>query len=386
MNSRPPQSDRADRLESLVVQLLADVDAGKPALTSDELRARHPEFADELIEFFEADGWFETPDRSPTTSFALPRFDGYERLEELGRGGIGVVYRARDLRLGREVAIKVLRDEYTHDEAWRSRFEREGKLLAALNHPNVAAIHALGEAEGAIFLVMELVPGPTLADVLTDRPLALEQVIGIAKQIAEALEAAHQKAIIHRDLKPANVKLTPEGVAKVLDFGLARLTARESDPHSSTGEGTVIGTAAYMSPEQARGERIDRRSDIWSFGCVLFEMVCGARPFGGLTFTECLAAVLKEEPNWSALPQELPVRLSELIRRCLRKSAAGGSTTSPMSGSSWKRSRVRPQRRRLGAAPSSGTANFSSAARRRSVNRRSRQTARRWPSFNSMAD
>jgi serine/threonine protein kinase len=323
MTSRSSDPDRADRLDSLFAQLLGDIDAGNPVPALDELRARYPEFADELIEHLSRHSAFAglagKLNVAPTTSFALPSFDGYERLELLGHGSFGDVYRARDLRLGREVAIKVLREEYALDPVWRTRFEREGQLLATFNHPNVAVIHGLGETDGAVFLVMELVPGPTLAEVLQERPLALDRALGVAKQIAEALEAAHEKAIIHRDLKPANVKLTPDGLAKVLDFGLARSAMPGSQAHESTALGTILGTAAYMSPEQARGERVDQRSDIWSFGCVLFEMVSRARPFSGKSYTDCLAAVLTQEPDWSALPTELPPRLGDLIRRCLRK-------------------------------------------------------------------
>jgi eukaryotic-like serine/threonine-protein kinase len=214
------------------------------------------------------------------------RFGLYEILSPLGRGGMGEVYRARDTKLGRDVALKILPSEFTHDPERIARFRREAKVLAALNHPHIAQIHGLDEVNGTQFLVLELVDGESLATRITRGPLPIDEALAIAKQIAEALEAAHEKGIIHRDLKPANIALTQHGTVKVLDFGLAKATESSrgatldlansptiTSPAMMTGLGVILGTAAYMSPEQARGKAVDRRTDIWAFGCVLFEML-----------------------------------------------------------------------------------------------------------------
>jgi eukaryotic-like serine/threonine-protein kinase len=250
----------------------------------------------------------------------------YEILGPLGVGGMGQVYRARDARLDREVAIKVLRDDYVRDPDWLARFEREARLLAALNHANIATVHGLDEADGVRYLVMELVPGTTLAQRLAHGPLPLDEALGVCRQIAEALEAAHDKGIIHRDLKPANVKLTPDGKVKVLDFGLAKNTRPAPGPadrtvsqEDPTREGAIIGTPAYMAPEQARGKPLDRRCDVWAFGCVLYEVLSGKKAFAGATFSDTLAAVIERTPAWEALPAGLPPRVGELVRRCLQK-------------------------------------------------------------------
>ncbi len=252
----------------------------------------------------------------------------YEILAPLGAGGMGQVYRARDTRLGREVAVKVLHDEVAADPERLARFEREARLLAALNHPNIATIHGLEEFYGAKFLVMELVPGETLADRLAAEPLPLAEALGVCRQIAEALEAAHEQGIIHRDLKPANVKVTPAGKVKVLDFGLAKAVAVElvtvpgtaqTESYEVTREGAILGSPAYMSPEQARGQSLDRRTDIWSFGCILFECLSGHRPFTGVTVADTLAAILEREPAWALLPASIPARVKLLLQRCLRK-------------------------------------------------------------------
>jgi serine/threonine-protein kinase len=256
---------------------------------------------------------------------------------------MGEVYRATDSKLGRDVALKVLPEEFARDAQRMARFQREAQLLASLNHPNIATIHGLEEGRGleegtgetpafrARALVMELVEGPTLAERIAAGPLPLDEALPIARQIAEALEYAHERGIIHRDLKPANIKLTPSGAVKVLDFGLAKaLTddAPQPDLSSSptlsaaaTKAGLILGTAAYMSPEQARGKAVDRRADIWAFGCVLYEMLMGARPFAGDTATETLAAVLRAEPDWTALPAGTPAALQRLLRRTLQKDA-----------------------------------------------------------------
>jgi eukaryotic-like serine/threonine-protein kinase len=249
-------------------------------------------------------------------------------VSPLGAGGMGEVYRARDPKLNRDVAIKVLPEAFSQDEERVARFKREAQVLASLNHPNIAAIHGLEDSAGVLALIMELVEGPTLADRITTTPIPIDEALPIAKQIAEALEAAHERGIIHRDLKPANLKVTPDGTVKVLDFGLAKVFEGESQPtdlsHSptlikGTQAGVILGTAAYMSPEQAKGKAVDKRSDVWSFGCVLFEMLSGQQTFGGETLTDTLAAVVRAEPDWEALPAATPDAISRLLRRCLTK-------------------------------------------------------------------
>src|ERR1700687_4970041 len=235
------------------------------------------------------------------------RLGTYEVLAQIGAGGMGEVYQARDTKLGRDVAIKVLPEAFAHDPDRLSRFQREAKMLAALNHPTIATIHGLEQSNGTSYLVMELVSGETLQQRLARKGrLPIDDALGICRQIAEALEAAHEKGIIHRDLKPANVKVTPEGKVKVLDFGLAKAFAGDAandDPSNSptlsaaaTMQGTILGTAAYMSPEQARGKAVDKRTDIWAFGCVLYELLCGHAAFEGEDVADILAAVVKMEP------------------------------------------------------------------------------------------
>ncbi|MHC4587498.1 MAG: protein kinase domain-containing protein, partial [Planctomycetota bacterium] len=245
------------------------------------------------------------------------------RIEhELGRGGAGVVYLAHDTKLDRSVAIKSLPPEVKDNPKALSRFTREAKVLASLNHPNIATIYEeLEEAEGLIYLVLEYVPGQTLAERIAKKPLKLEEALTIALQIAEAVAAAHEHDVIHRDLKPGNIKITEEGKVKVLDFGLAKVVGGEStDQHSTITEpGRVIGTPAYMSPEQARGKLTDKRSDIWSFGCVLYEMLTATVPFKGETISDTLANILDREPNWSAFPQDIPTNIRSLLRHCLKK-------------------------------------------------------------------
>jgi len=254
---------------------------------------------------------------------------GYDVMSLLGAGGMGEVYRARDRKLGRDVAIKVLPDLFAADPDRLSRFKREARILAALSHPHIAAIFGFEESEGVCGLVLELVEGPTLADRLETAPLGMTESLGIARQIAEALEAAHDKGIIHRDLKPANIKVTPHGIVKVLDFGLAKTWIRDGSPEASqaptmtaTREGMLLGTAAYMSPEQARGHTVDIRTDVWAFGCVLFEMLTGKPPFLGATISDTLARILEREPDWKALPAAVPARIRVLLRQCLQKDAA----------------------------------------------------------------
>ena len=247
----------------------------------------------------------------------------------LGKGGMGEVYRARDLKLKREVAIKILPEEFSRDTDRVSRFQREAEVLASLNHPNIAAIHDLEETAGTRYLVLELVEGETLAERIARGPIQIDEALTIAKQICEALEAAHEKGIIHRDLKPANVKITPDGKVKVLDFGLAKAVSQSAATTisnsptmlSGTMGGVITGTAGYMSPEQTKGVAGDQRSDIFSFGCVLFEMVTGRKAFTGDTVPEILAGVLRMEPDWGLIPDQssFPSRLPDLIKRCLNK-------------------------------------------------------------------
>src|SRR5438094_4542328 len=231
------------------------------------------------------------------------RLGPYEIVAMIGAGGMGEVYRARDPRMGREVAIKVSAERFS------DRFEREVHAVAALNHPNICHVYDVGPN----YLVMELVEGPTLADRIASGAIPLEEALKIGRQIAEALEAAHEKGIIHRDLKPANIKITPDGIVKVLDFGLAKLETNRSSVHvtqsptvtvGGTRAGVILGTAAYVSPEQARGNSTDKRTDIWAFGCVLYEMLTGQPVFRGDTATDVLAAVVRAEPDWTALPAD----------------------------------------------------------------------------------
>jgi hypothetical protein len=253
----------------------------------------------------------------------------YQITGQLGKGGMGEVYRAKDSNLGRDVAIKVLPEEFAKDAKRIARFQREAKLLASLNHPNIAAIYGLEESRGTNFLVLELVEGETLADQLTRGPIPVEESLKLVLQIAEALEAAHEKGIIHRDLKPANIKITPEDKVKVLDFGLAKAMEGEAaEPDGSqsptisiadTKAGIILGTAAYMSPEQARGSGVDKRCDIWSFGIVLFEMLAGKKLFAGETISDTLAAVLRAEVDLNLLPRDTPASIRTLLRRCLTK-------------------------------------------------------------------
>jgi serine/threonine protein kinase len=257
------------------------------------------------------------------------RLGAYEIVAPLGAGGMGEVYRARDTRLERDVAIKILPAAFSHDAERLARFEREAKTLASLNHPHIAHIHGLEESNGAIAIVMELVEGDELSARIARGPLALDQALPIALQIADALEAAHERGIIHRDLKPANIKVRGDGTVKVLDFGLAKAAAPEGASGAgqlmnsptmtspATEMGLILGTAGYMAPEQARGQAVDRRADIWAFGVVLFEMLAGAQAFRGDTISDVLASVLKTDIDWRALPADLPPALGHLLRRCI---------------------------------------------------------------------
>ena len=272
-----------------------------------------------------------------SSSTAWRKIGQYEVTGKLGEGGMGEVYRAHDAKLGRDVALKLLPAALAHDGQSQARLEREARTLAALNQPNIAAIYGLEESPGLRALVMELVEGETLAERIQGatrtgaKCLSAEEALPIAKQIAEALEYAHERGVIHRDLKPANVKITPEGTVKVLDFGLAKVlsdqdsaapvTAANSPTLSAlaTQAGIILGTAAYMAPEQAKGKPVDRRADIWAFGCVLFEMLAGKKTFEGETISDLLAAVIRGEPEWTDLPEKTPPAIKRLIRRCLVK-------------------------------------------------------------------
>ena len=264
------------------------------------------------------------------------RLGVYQVQALIGAGGMGEVYRARDTKLERDVAVKFLPHAFTSDPERLARFEREARMLAALNHPNIGAIYGFEEAEGIRFLVLELVDGRTLADTLADVSrqrsqgpgLPIRDALSIARQIAEALDIAHEKGIIHRDLKPANITITPDGVVKVLDFGLAKAAGDGSTPDltdsptktvNHTSDGAVMGTPGYMSPEQARGQVVDKRTDIWAFGCVLYEMLTGRVAFKGGTVSDTIAAVLGSEPDWAALPDETPASVRLLLQRCLDK-------------------------------------------------------------------
>jgi len=257
------------------------------------------------------------------------KLGSYEITGAIGSGGMGEVYRARDSKLGRDVALKILPEKFARDSDRMARFQREAKVLASLNHPNIATIHGLEDSGSTRALVMELVEGPTLADRIRQGPIPVDEAVRIARQIADALEYAHERGIVHRDLKPSNVKVTADDTVKVLDFGLAK--ALEGDAASidistsptisrmATQQGILLGTAAYMSPEQAKGKAVDRRADIWAFGCVLYEMLTGKMAFHGETVTDTLASVIRDEPDWSQLPATTPMRVRVLLLRCLQK-------------------------------------------------------------------
>jgi Tol biopolymer transport system component len=310
------RQDLSPDLRAFVEAVLAESERSDPFLDPAAVR-QGPLVADLNAELEQDDPGALTPG----TTFA-----GYEVLALAGRGGMGEVYRARDRRLRRDVALKVLPSHFTGDAARVARFEREARLLASLNHPNIAAIYGVAEDDERVALVLEHVEGPTLAERLAARPLPQVEALEIARQIALALDAAHQQAIVHRDLKPANVKVTTDGTVKVLDFGLARTLAPSSPESASTSlttemllKGGMLGTAAYMAPEQIRGERAGARADIWAFGCVLYEMLTGTRAFEGETATRTLSLVLETDPDLARLPAATPEPVRRLVRKLLVK-------------------------------------------------------------------
>jgi serine/threonine-protein kinase len=334
-------ADRWRRVEELC-QAALERDVGErsaflaASCEDDELRrevesllAREPQ-ADRFLDQHARELMVRNMERGSREWIIGRRIGVYEVVGHLGAGGMGEVYRARDTKLGREVAVKVLAPIFKADRERLDRFEREARVLAALNHPNIGAIYGVEDSEGVPALVMELVEGPTLADRIAQGALPLDEVLPIAKQISEALEAAHDSGIIHRDLKPANVKVRADGTVKVLDFGLSKVleptnsTATNTmlsptqSPHA-TQAGVILGTAPYMAPEQARGRPVDQRADIWAFGAVLFEMLTGVRAFDGADVSITLAAVLKTDPDWRALPPATPAGLRRLLTRCLEK-------------------------------------------------------------------
>src|SRR5262245_58216912 len=258
------------------------------------------------------------------------RIGAYEVLAKLGEGGMGEVYRARDTRLARDVAIKILPSAFTAEPDRVARFEREALVLASLNHPYIATIHGIEESDGVRALVMELVDGVTVTERLAQGAMPIDEALGVARQIAEALDAAHGNGIVHRDLKPSNIKVTSSGLVKVLDFGLAKPMRSEGAwkdmseaptimGADATREGMIVGTVSYMSPEQARGQDVDRRTDVWAFGCVLYEMLTGRRAFDGQGVTDTLSRVLQLEPDFTRLPNDTPPALRRLLSRCLEK-------------------------------------------------------------------
>src|SRR5262245_32813212 len=263
---------------------------------------------------------------SPGATLGVYRVSGL-----IGKGGMGEVYRARDEKLGRDVALKVLPSQFASDPDRFARFGREARLLASLSHPNIAGIHGLETSGDTHFLVLELIEGETLAERLT-RPLSIEQALRLAVQIATALEAAHAKGIIHRDLKPGNIKVTPDGTVKVLDFGLAKASDTNTIEHdlsqsptlsmTATAQGVILGTAGYMSPEQARGEAVTKQADIWAFGCILFEMLSGRRTWEGRSVTDVIAALVARDPEWKRLPASLHPRVRFALECCLEKEPA----------------------------------------------------------------
>ena len=333
LSKRPMNQERWRRVDRLYHEALARPADAREAFLREACTNDEDVLGEVLSLLAQPDGSWTSPltqaavgPRPADTPALVGRRLGVYHVQALiGAGGMGEVYRARDTRLGRDVAVKILPREWMADAQRRERLEREARALASLNHSNIATIHGIEEHDGIRALVLELVEGDTLADRIVAGPIALPEAVAIARQIANALDAAHEKGIVHRDLKPANIKITPAGVVKVLDFGLAKL-----DPAAPRGEsptltldrthaGVIAGTVPYMSPEQARGLEVDRRTDVWAFGCVLFEMLSGRSAFGRGTPTDTLAAVIHGEPDWQALPPRTPPAVRRLLQRCLEK-------------------------------------------------------------------
>jgi serine/threonine protein kinase/Tol biopolymer transport system component len=320
--------ERWERVKRLVDEALA-LDSGQRARFLDEACVGDPELRAEVESLlgYEREPLLESAASSDPLLGAT--LGPYRILEEIGRGGMGRVYRALDGELGRHVAIKALPEEFAAQPERLKRFEREARLIASLTHPKIAAIHGLQREHGVPFLVLELVEGGTLQQRLHRGALAVREALEIALQIGEALEAAHEQGVVHRDLKPSNVKISEEGAVKVLDFGLAKalvnhtsadeLASPPTQNLQTTREGMLLGTPSYMSPEQVGGVRVDRRTDVWAFGVVLWEMLVGSRPFGGESTSEVLGAVLRDEPDWQKLPGETPQVMVDLLRRCLTR-------------------------------------------------------------------
>ncbi|MHC4331878.1 MAG: serine/threonine-protein kinase, partial [Planctomycetota bacterium] len=317
--SGPVDDNRNSALEEALQQFVnSQLRGEEPDI--DEFAKRYPEFEDQirkrigklrridtlldsLVQADESD----FADTAIGPDLAGQKIGSFEIGEIIGRGGMGVVYLARDTKLDRSVAIKSIPAELQANSTARMRFMREAKLLASLNHPNIAVIHDIIEQDASSgYLVLEYIPGQTLAERIADEPVKLEEALSISRQIAEALLGAYEQGIAHRDLKPGNIKITPEGRVKVLDFGLAKaIGTQEEKPQSTiTQAGRIVGTPAYMSPEQARGNPTDHRTDIWSFGCIMYEMLTGQLPFDGKTATDTVARVLEREPDWQVLPSE----------------------------------------------------------------------------------
>jgi serine/threonine protein kinase len=260
------------------------------------------------------------------------QFGGYTITSQIGLGGMGVVYRARDTKLKRDVAIKMLPRDVASDPERLARLQREAEVLASLNRPNIAHLYGIEGSQETTALVMELVEGPTLADRIAAGPIPIDEALPIVRQVVDALEAAHEQGVVHRDMKPANIKVRPDGVVKVLDFGLAKALdpASSQSSHSlaptmttpaATEAGSILGTAPYMSPEQAIGKPVDKRTDIWAFGCTVYEMLAGTAPYARETKAETLVAILEREPDWAALPAATPASVRRLLARCLTKDA-----------------------------------------------------------------
>jgi serine/threonine protein kinase/Flp pilus assembly protein TadD len=325
--------DREHEVEQAVWQYL-DAQLRGSARDIEELVKKYPEFEDrirqKITDFQKVDSLFDSLVQADESDFedtvtmhdlAGRTIGNFEIVEVIGRGGMGVVYLARDTKLDRSVAVKSMPVELQASSTAQARFKREAKLLASLNHPNIAVIHEIVEEKKSGYLILEYIPGQTLAERIAREPLKLEEALSTGQQIAEAVSAAHENGVIHRDLKPDNIKITPDGRVKVLDFGLAKASVSEGKPLEATvtQPGRLMGTPAYMSPEQARGKPSDKRSDIWSFGCIMFEMLTGQLPFEGETATDTLARIIERQPNWEKLPQDTPTNIRTLLRRCLEK-------------------------------------------------------------------